>query len=232
MPDAPVRPRTRSLIAACVAVAIGAVLGGGVALAASQTVTIEGLAYAPPSVTVSVGDTVTWTNADPQTHTATADDASWDAGNIAGNGGTGAVVFTTAGSFPYHCTIHPTMTGTVVVQAAGTTAAPASLRPTDTAPILGSGGDATDRTIAAVVIALLATAVGAAVLLRRPARILSRAVAVEVVARSEPAPARTYERPIRVDDAADDRSLAPIVIVAVASAVAVAVVWRRLTSRG
>ncbi len=230
MPDAPSRPRTRSLIAACVAVVVVAALGSGVALAASQTVTIADLAFAPPSVTVSVGDTVTWTNTDAQTHTATADDESWDAGNITGNGGTGAVVFTTAGSYAYHCTIHPTMTGTVVVEAAGATAA-ASIQPTDTAPI-GATGSGGDRTLAAIVIAMLAVAVGATVLFRRPTQLLARAVPLEVAVGAVPANAPSYELPARYDRAAGERSLAPVVIVAVASAVAVAVVWRKLTSRG
>ena len=215
-------------------VVVVAALGGGVALAASQAVTISDLTFAPPSVTVSIGDTVTWTNSDPQTHTATADDGSWDAGNITGNGGTGAVVFTTAGSFAYHCTIHPTMTGTVVVQAAGATAAAtaaASIQPTDTAPIGASSG-AGDRTLAAIVIAMLAVAVGAAVLLRRPTQLVSRAIPLEVAVGAAPTTAPTYVQPARYDRPAGERSLAPVVIVAVASAVAVAVVWRKLTSRG
>ena len=83
----------------------------------------------------TVGDTVTWTNSDAQAHTATADDASWDSGTIAGSGGTGAVTFATAGTFPYHCKIHPAMTGTVTVEAAAPTTAPAAgatTPPTDT----------------------------------------------------------------------------------------------------
>ncbi len=114
-----------------------AALVGGTALAADQSVAISGFSYSPASVTVSVGDTVTWTNSDAQAHTATADDASWDTGNIGGSGGTGAVTFATAGTFPYHCNIHPQMTGTVTVEAAAATTAPgpgATTPPTDTPP--------------------------------------------------------------------------------------------------
>ena len=110
-------------------------LVGGTALAADQSVAISGFSYSPASVTVNVGDTVTWTNSDAQAHTATADDASWDTGTIGGSGGTGAVTFATAGTFPYHCNIHPAMTGTVTVQAAAPTTAPAAgatTPPTDT----------------------------------------------------------------------------------------------------
>ena len=102
------------------AVAGGALVAGliaGTALAADQAVNIAGQAFNPASVTVSVGDSVTWTNADGVAHTATADDASFDTGNIAA-GGSDSITFATAGSFSYHCAIHPAMTGTVTVQAA------------------------------------------------------------------------------------------------------------------
>ena len=113
------RPRARALLSrGLVGAIVGVALAGaGIALAADHAVSISGFSYSPASVTVAVGDTVTWTNADAEAHTATADDASWDTGSIA-NGASGTVTFSTAGSFPYHCTIHPQMTGTVTVQAA------------------------------------------------------------------------------------------------------------------
>jgi hypothetical protein len=80
-------------------------------------------------VTVTVGDTVTWTNADAQGHTATADDASFDTGTIGGSTSK-SVTFATAGTFPYHCKIHPTMTGTIVVEAAAGGGGGASSAPT------------------------------------------------------------------------------------------------------
>ena len=84
-------------------------------------------------MTVVVGDTVTWTNGDQISHTATADGGAFDTGTL-GNGESGTATFAAAGSFPYHCTVHPTMTGTVVVEAAAAepTAAPTN-PPTDTA---------------------------------------------------------------------------------------------------
>lgn len=90
---------------------------GSTVLAADHAVDIAGFAFSPQSVTVAVGDSVTWTNADAQNHTATADDASFDAGTIAG-GTSKSVTFATAGTFGYHCKIHPTMTATIVVRAA------------------------------------------------------------------------------------------------------------------
>ena len=92
MPHQPARHRTRPVIVGSLAVLVAAILGTGVALAASQAVSISNFAFSPQSVTVSVGDTVTWTNSDTVTHTATADDASWDAGNITGGGGTGGLL--------------------------------------------------------------------------------------------------------------------------------------------
>ena len=91
--------------------------GGSAVLAADHAVDIAGFAFSPGSVTVAVGDTVTWTNADAQGHTATADDASFDTGTIAG-GASASETFATAGTFGYHCRIHPAMTATVVVRAA------------------------------------------------------------------------------------------------------------------
>ena len=106
--------------AAVAALVLSAVLAP-VALAADHAVDIAGFAFSPGSVTVSVGDTVTWSNADAQSHTATADDGSFDTGTITGSTPK-SVTFATAGTFDYHCKIHPAMTGTVVVEAASATA--------------------------------------------------------------------------------------------------------------
>ena len=80
----------------------------------AQTVRIAGFAFQPAQVTVRVGTTVTWQNGDQAPHTATADDRSFDTGRIEG-GQTGRETFQTAGTFPYHCDIHPNMKGTVTV---------------------------------------------------------------------------------------------------------------------
>lgn len=82
--------------------------GGG------NAVTIQGFAFDPPAISVAVGGEVTWTNADPAPHTVTADDGSFDSGPK-DLGGTFSATFDQPGSFPYHCEIHPTMTGTVTV---------------------------------------------------------------------------------------------------------------------
>ena len=70
-------------------------------------------AFSPSPVTVAVGGSVTWTNNDNTAHTSTG--GSWNSGSIA-PGGKYTATFPTAGTFVYHCTIHPGMTGTVTVQ--------------------------------------------------------------------------------------------------------------------
>jgi plastocyanin len=59
---------------------------------------------------------VTWTNLDSMApHTVTADDGSWGSGTL-GQGATYSHVFTSPGTYTYHCAVHPYMTGTVVVR--------------------------------------------------------------------------------------------------------------------
>jgi plastocyanin len=80
-------------------------------------VTISGFAFGPASVSVPVGSTVTWTNQDGTAHTVTADDGSFDSGSLA-QGATFSQTFDTPGTYPYHCAIHSSMTGTITVVAA------------------------------------------------------------------------------------------------------------------
>lgn len=72
-------------------------------------------AYAPDELNVAVGTTVTWTNTDSTSHTSTSNAAGWDSGIVA-PGGRFSFAFQNAGTFPYHCAIHPGMIGTVVVR--------------------------------------------------------------------------------------------------------------------
>lgn len=83
--------------------------------AQGNAVAIVDFGFEPTSVTVKVGATVTWTNTGSASHTATADDGSFDSKSLAG-GKAFSQIFTTAGTFAYHCAIHPAMKGTVVVQ--------------------------------------------------------------------------------------------------------------------
>jgi len=77
-----------------------------------------GKAYTPDPLTVVVGvnSTVTWVNNDIAPHTVTANDASFDSGNVS-PGQSFTFTFTTPGTYQYHCVYHPWMTGTVIVKA-------------------------------------------------------------------------------------------------------------------
>jgi plastocyanin len=112
--------------------------GAGVAVSADETVVIDAFAYVPATVTVQVGDTVTWRNDDSVAHTATADDGSFDTGALA-TGESGAETFQAAGTFDYHCSIHPQITGTVVVEA-GAPAPTDTPAPTDAPAPTGTAG--------------------------------------------------------------------------------------------
>jgi plastocyanin len=83
--------------------------------APANTINLYGMAFSPATLTVKAGTAITWNNNDNTVHTITADDNSFDSGNLA-VGKTFVRVFPTAGSYPYHCTFHSVMTGTIVVQ--------------------------------------------------------------------------------------------------------------------
>ena len=108
-------------VAAILALAFG--LAVPAVLAATRGVDIRDFAFAPRTVEIRVGDTVRWTNRDSVAHTATARNGSFDTG-LLGEGESGSVQFTTAGTYRYVCTPHPDMTGTVVVRATGTVVPP------------------------------------------------------------------------------------------------------------
>ena len=90
--------------------------------AASGTITISDAGFAPASFRVAIGGTVTFANNGKAMHTVTAGDGSFDSDMIR-SGGTWAHTFTTPGSFAYNCILHPTMRGTIVVGAGGTSSA-------------------------------------------------------------------------------------------------------------
>lgn len=93
---------------------------GGSGGPGTNGVLIKSMAFTPSTITVAAGTTITWTNNDSVSHTVTSDTGLFDSGSMSstgasGSGGSYSYTFTTAGSFPYHCTIHPSMTGTVIV---------------------------------------------------------------------------------------------------------------------
>ena len=85
--------------------------GGG-----GKQVTMEGIKFNPANVTVSVGDTVTWTNKDTVGHDVTGDSFKSGAPGGLQNGDTFEQTFDKAGTFDYVCTVHAGMEGTVTVK--------------------------------------------------------------------------------------------------------------------
>ncbi|MFH1150916.1 MAG: cupredoxin domain-containing protein [Actinomycetota bacterium] len=76
-------------------------------------VTMKGQAFSPAEVTIKVGEAVSWMNDDSVAHTITG--ADFDSGEIQ-PGMEFIRTFTKPGTYDYHCTIHPTMTGKTIVQ--------------------------------------------------------------------------------------------------------------------
>lgn len=82
------------------------------------TINIRNMIFTPSQITVAKGGTVTWTNNDTTTHTV-EDDLSNVGGPASGDippGGKYSFTFNKTGSFQYHCRIHPSMRGTIVVK--------------------------------------------------------------------------------------------------------------------
>jgi len=104
--------------------------------ATTATITVKDFAFQPNTVTIRVGDTVTWANADTTTHTVTSN-GNWDTGGFA-PGTSRSITFGTAGTYPYFCNLHSIMFGTVVVLPSGAPSpaalAPATSASTATAP--------------------------------------------------------------------------------------------------
>lgn len=84
----------------------------------TMTVSIEDFFFSPANMTVAPGTTVTWVNNGQAPHTSTADDGTWDSGTLQ-PGESFSFTFNQAGTYIYHCTIHPNMTGTITVGGGG-----------------------------------------------------------------------------------------------------------------
>jgi LPXTG-motif cell wall-anchored protein len=105
--------------------------------AAAGSVSIKDFSFAPKSISINVGDTVSWTNTGKQPHTATG--SGFDTGTLK-QGESASHTFNTAGTFNYICTIHPFMKGTVVVAAAAGSSPSTSHSQSSGSGSSGSGG--------------------------------------------------------------------------------------------
>jgi len=108
--------------AAAVVIAIVLLLAGSPSVAANDQssaanaeVKIDNFSFGPQTVTVPVGATVTWTNRDDIPHTVVSTDGVFKS-KVRDTDEKFSYTFTKAGTFPYFCSVHPKMTGQVVVQ--------------------------------------------------------------------------------------------------------------------
>jgi amicyanin len=84
--------------------------------AAGPTVKIDNFTFGPAALTVKVGTTVTWVNNDDIPHSVVAQDHTTFKSKVLDTDQTFSFTFTKAGEYPYFCSLHPHMTGKVVVQ--------------------------------------------------------------------------------------------------------------------
>jgi plastocyanin len=82
---------------------------------ANAAVKIDNFVFGPQTITVPVGATVTWTNSDDIPHTAVSTDGVFKS-KVMDTDEKFSYTFTKAGTYSYYCSIHPKMTGTVVVK--------------------------------------------------------------------------------------------------------------------
>ena len=83
--------------------------------AANAGVSIDNFVFGPQTITVPVGATVTWTNKDDIPHTSVSTEGVVKS-KVLDTGEKFSYTLTKAGTYPYYCTIHPKMTGKIIVQ--------------------------------------------------------------------------------------------------------------------
>jgi plastocyanin len=110
--------RRRYGVAATLAVLLGLAAACSADEPATVNLMIENFKFLPDPITISVGDSITWTNGDPVGHNAQASDDSFRTALFFSDD-SATVTFNTAGTFPYFCGAHPEMVGTVIVEPAG-----------------------------------------------------------------------------------------------------------------
>jgi plastocyanin len=93
----------------------GFTTNAGQAQASSAEVKIDNFSFGPATITVAVGTTVTWTNRDDIPHTVVSDDKVFKS-KVLDTDEKFSFTFGKAGTYGYFCSIHPKMTGKVVVQ--------------------------------------------------------------------------------------------------------------------
>jgi plastocyanin len=124
--------------------------------AETKNVTIKDFVFEPKTITVTAGDTITWTNEGPAPHTASADEAEgFDSGNM-DKGATFSELFDEVGTFAYYCKYHGSkggsgMAGSIIVVAAAAPAAPTAAPAAPAAPAAAAPSGTVDAADQAIV---------------------------------------------------------------------------------
>lgn len=87
---------------------------GSSAAVSTNSVNISNFSFDPPQITVRANSTITFSNKDGVTHTVTADKGTFDQEITAGK--TVTLTISDPGTYTYHCSVHPAMKGTIIVQ--------------------------------------------------------------------------------------------------------------------
>lgn len=103
------------ILAMLVAVGLSVRAGGETQTPPPAEVKIDNFSFAPMSVTVPVGTTITWTNRDDIPHTVVSTEKVFKS-KVLDTDDKFSFTFTKAGTYPYFCSVHPKMTGQVVVK--------------------------------------------------------------------------------------------------------------------
>ena len=122
------------LLSMLVVLSIGLSFGADQPQPMAKTVEIVDFSFQPGTVTVPVGTTVNWVNHGSVEHTVTSSDGTFGSGNIA-SGSEFKHTFSMPETYSYHCSIHPSMVGEVVVTQAQVNASNVETKPTATQPI-------------------------------------------------------------------------------------------------
>jgi plastocyanin len=109
------RRRSVAGVAVAAGLAVASLPAPAPAAPAGPAVDVQFQAFSPDPLDVLPGETVTWTNVSERRHTVDADDGSFSSGDLFG-GDTYTQTYSTVGPHPYHCTVHPGMTGEVDVR--------------------------------------------------------------------------------------------------------------------
>jgi plastocyanin len=104
------------LLAAGVLSAAVIVLGGCSGGSHGPVLTIKNFAFSPQPLTIKVGQQMTVRNLDPSLHGFATDDGSVVLGAVNPSGGTRVAVFSKPGRYTYHCTLHASMKGVLIVR--------------------------------------------------------------------------------------------------------------------